>query len=153
MLLGEKIGNYSYYYSYLKEHTNTQGGEAHSQPARKKSLLRMRETSIRKLLLVTPTNRSPLLCPRVNVLPHRTKSVPHCTRIFSWSVDSTYGELWMVDGTKTFSVELRHQIPTVHSWRQTAFCVPAKLGTWHYPCSRQWCHPSNWLLPDAVDLK
>jgi hypothetical protein len=90
MVLEGKTGNYS---ENLTEHTNTPGGGAHSQPARKNALLRVRQMSMRKLLLVTPTNRSPLLCPRVNVLPHRTKTLPHCTRIFSWSVDSTYGEL------------------------------------------------------------
>jgi len=91
MLLGEKIGNYS---ENLTQHTNTMGGGAYRQTARKNPLLlRMREMSIRELLLVAPTNRSPLLCPRINDLPHRAKTLPHCTRIFSWSVDSTYGEL------------------------------------------------------------
>jgi len=78
---------------------------------------------MRKLLLVTPTNHSPLLCPRGNDLPHRAKTLPHCTRIFYWSV-----ELRRVSVTKPFNAEMRRRFPTVHSWRQTAFC---KVFQWN----------------------
>jgi len=74
----------------ILHNTRIQWDGAYSQPATKNPLLlRMRETSMRELLLVTPTNCSPLLCPRINDLPHRAKTLPQCTRIFSWSADST----------------------------------------------------------------
>ena len=47
-------------------------------------LLRMREMRMRELLLVTPTNRSPLsLCPRINDFPHRAKTPSLTAQEFS----------------------------------------------------------------------